>query len=211
LIAIAQQINEPILTNADVIEMVKSGLSDSVITAKIKRSKGNFDTTTGSLAKLKEVGVSDAIVIAMIGNPEAVKDGKNIILNNTLIDIKNVIEKNRVFVDCADDKAKQEILQILNRNGFSVVSELSGAELLVKLTSSSISRTMGIGGSIVMTNTEEVEMGKLAVYLLTEKEGKLVFSKEKRTTFPAKYLYTQAKNYMEDFIEALRKAEKKKN
>jgi hypothetical protein len=54
------------LTNADVISLVKSGLSAEVVTAKIKRSAGNFDTSPSALRALKEAGVSEASIVAMI-------------------------------------------------------------------------------------------------------------------------------------------------
>jgi hypothetical protein len=61
-------------TNQDVIEMVKLGLSDDVIIAKIHSASAagansvSFDTSVDALKALKESNVSDAIIKAMI-NP----------------------------------------------------------------------------------------------------------------------------------------------
>lgn len=65
---------EEIMTNDEVISLVKAGLSGAVIINKIRTSKSNFDLSTDSLIKLKQAGVSDEIVTAML---EA-KSGKTI-------------------------------------------------------------------------------------------------------------------------------------
>lgn len=53
------------LTNDDVIKMVQAKLGDAVIVAKIKSSPCKFDTSTDALIKLKQAGVSDAVLQAM--------------------------------------------------------------------------------------------------------------------------------------------------
>jgi len=56
-----------ILTNADIIQMVQSKLSDAIIIHKIKSSKSNFDTSSEALVALTKAGVSEQVVIAMMG------------------------------------------------------------------------------------------------------------------------------------------------
>ena len=58
-----------ILTNVDVIRMVKAGLPDSVIIAKIKSSKCKFDTSTDGLVKLKQAGLSNPVLQAVVEAP----------------------------------------------------------------------------------------------------------------------------------------------
>src|SRR5262245_7923624 len=53
-------------TNADIINLTKSGFSAEVIVAKIKQARGNFDTSAGGLQQLKKEGVSEAVIVAMI-------------------------------------------------------------------------------------------------------------------------------------------------
>jgi hypothetical protein len=53
------------LTNDDVIKMVQAKLPDAVVVAKIKSSPCKFDTGTDTLIKLKQAGVSDAVLQAM--------------------------------------------------------------------------------------------------------------------------------------------------
>jgi curli biogenesis system outer membrane secretion channel CsgG len=54
------------LTNASVIQMVGSKLSDGIIIYKIKNSKGKFDTSTDGLVALSKAGVSDPVIKAMM-------------------------------------------------------------------------------------------------------------------------------------------------
>lgn len=60
------------LTNQDIIDMVKLGLSDDVIIAKIRSVSGSdglkFDTSLEGLKSLKTANVSDAVIKVMI-NP----------------------------------------------------------------------------------------------------------------------------------------------
>jgi hypothetical protein len=62
------------MTNDEVITLTKAGLSPSIIIGKIRSGKSNFDLSTDSLIKLKQAGVSDDIVAAML---EA-KSGKSV-------------------------------------------------------------------------------------------------------------------------------------
>lgn len=54
------------LSNTDIAEMVKAGLSEDVVLAKIRTCGCHFDTSTAALSHLKASGVPDSIVVAMI-------------------------------------------------------------------------------------------------------------------------------------------------
>lgn len=54
------------MTNAEVRQMVKTGFSAELIITKIKASKTAFDTSAASLGEMKEAGVSEQILMAMI-------------------------------------------------------------------------------------------------------------------------------------------------
>lgn len=62
----AIQAQGEVMTNDEVIALAKAGLSPSIIIGKIRTSKSNFDLSTDSLIKLKQAGVSDDIVAAML-------------------------------------------------------------------------------------------------------------------------------------------------
>jgi len=55
-----------VMTNDEVITLTKAGLSPAIIIGKIRTGKSNFDLSTDSLIKLKQSGVSDDIVSAML-------------------------------------------------------------------------------------------------------------------------------------------------
>jgi hypothetical protein len=54
------------LNNAKVIELVKVGLGDEAVVAKIKASATQFDTSTEALIALKQAGASSSVIAAMI-------------------------------------------------------------------------------------------------------------------------------------------------
>ncbi len=54
------------LTNADIVQMQKAGLSEEIILSKIGTSATNFDTGTQDLIQLREAGVNNDIIHAMV-------------------------------------------------------------------------------------------------------------------------------------------------
>ena len=59
------------LTNKDVTDMVKSGLSTEIIVAKIRSSPSRFDTSAATLAQLKAENIPDSVIMAMVNGPAA--------------------------------------------------------------------------------------------------------------------------------------------
>ncbi len=57
---------DDVMTTEEVITLTKAGLSPSIIIGKIRTGKSSFDLSTDSLIKLKQSGVSDDIVAAML-------------------------------------------------------------------------------------------------------------------------------------------------
>jgi hypothetical protein len=57
---------QEVLTNQSVVEMVKAGLSERVIIAKIRNSPTNFDTQTDALIALKQNGVPEKVIEAIM-------------------------------------------------------------------------------------------------------------------------------------------------
>jgi len=56
-----------VLQNQDIIKMVKAGLDDAIIMAKIAGSKCQFDTSTDALIQLKQSGASATVIKAIVG------------------------------------------------------------------------------------------------------------------------------------------------
>jgi hypothetical protein len=57
---------QEVMTNQSVIEMVKGGLSERVILAKIRTSPTKFDTSTDALISLKKNGVPEKVIEAIM-------------------------------------------------------------------------------------------------------------------------------------------------
>lgn len=72
---------DEMMTNDEVISLVKAGLSKQIIINKIRTSKSNFDVSTNALIKLKQAGVDDDIVTAM----QEAKSGKTIPTTTNLV------------------------------------------------------------------------------------------------------------------------------
>jgi hypothetical protein len=72
------------MTNDEVITLTKAGLSPSIIIGKIRSGKSNFDLSTDSLIKLKQSGVSDDIVAAML---EAKSGGTRVGATNVSVSV----------------------------------------------------------------------------------------------------------------------------
>lgn len=64
-VVIAQQAKAPI-TNVDVVELVKAGLPENTIVLAIQQSPTNFDTSPQALIQLKNQGVTQKILEAML-------------------------------------------------------------------------------------------------------------------------------------------------
>jgi hypothetical protein len=58
-----------VLTNKEIIEMVRAGLSSSSITTRIQTSQCDFDTDPLVLVSLKQKGVSNDVLLAMVNAP----------------------------------------------------------------------------------------------------------------------------------------------
>lgn len=54
------------LTNQDVLSLIKSGLGPELVAAKIRQAGGRFDTSPAVLRQLKEAGVPESVLLAMI-------------------------------------------------------------------------------------------------------------------------------------------------
>lgn len=205
---IAQK-KEIVLTNADVIEMVMSGLSENVAIAKIKSSKTNFDTSTDQLLKLKQSGVSDSLVTAMLesGSVKGKHESFEGFTIGVPVELKSAIGKRRVYIESPDTKSIEKIINVLKDAGFSMISEKVDAELIIRLTYVS---DIWKGA---YTKTLLVE-GKFVVYVV---DGNILhqawFVEDNHGGFDPlrgrKSLYNVVEDFAEDFVKALNKVQRK--
>jgi len=61
----AQTVSE-VLKNETVVKMLKDGLSPEIVVAKIKSSESAFDTSADAMTALKQAGVPDSVILAMV-------------------------------------------------------------------------------------------------------------------------------------------------
>src|SRR5580658_10812344 len=54
------------LKNADILDMQAANFTEAVMTAKIKNSPCDFDTTPAALTKLKSASVPESVIVEMI-------------------------------------------------------------------------------------------------------------------------------------------------
>lgn len=62
---------EEVLTNDTVLSLAAAGIPDEALVAKIKASKGKYDTSTSNILMLKQKGLSGPVIAAMIGAADA--------------------------------------------------------------------------------------------------------------------------------------------
>jgi hypothetical protein len=74
---------ETVLTNNEVIEMVKAHLAPSLIISQIQGSKANFDLSTSELIRLSKDGVPETVIAAM-RNPKGTTTVAAIVPTRTL-------------------------------------------------------------------------------------------------------------------------------
>src|SRR5688572_24963591 len=99
--AAAQPAAEAPMTNDEVIMLTQAGLSPSIIIAKIRSGRSDFNLSTDSLIKLKQAGVTDEIVGAML---EA-KSGKTVTAGTPLADPNDPMTKHNYGLYLYEDLA----------------------------------------------------------------------------------------------------------
>ncbi len=67
--AAAQAKVQVALTNSDVVGLVRAGISAEIIIAKIKTTSCSFETSPSALKDLKDAGVPDGVILAMVQAP----------------------------------------------------------------------------------------------------------------------------------------------
>ena len=63
---VAAQQKNPALTNDDILKMVKGGLQETTVLNAITANETDFDVSAKALLDLKEAGISDKIIDAML-------------------------------------------------------------------------------------------------------------------------------------------------
>jgi len=137
--------SQDIMTNAAVIEMVKTGLSQEIVIAKIRSSSVSFDTSTQALKVLSESGVPESVVVAMI--TEAGKMSKASAAeakeNNKIMSavpeqgkLSDILGKSKIYLFTKDLKARDIIERELKKiKKFVLVDKVEGSDFFVEYDS----------------------------------------------------------------------------
>ncbi|MEJ7847930.1 MAG: hypothetical protein WKF92_07590 [Pyrinomonadaceae bacterium] len=172
------------MTNADIIEMVKSGLSEGIILAKIKNSKYEFDTSSPSLVKLKDSGVSETLIMAVIER----QDGSTTIdqsakarveeSDKRVIEMNNAVGKRNVFIRIDDDESRLEFSKRLSDKKFVIVNERDNAELVFEFTIEEGTAQSRSGIYRGVEASRKTRTGKLVVTVVDGNKKGIIFARE---------------------------------
>lgn len=117
------------LRNEDVLKMHQSGISPEVVVAKIKASPSAFDTSPPALRGLKDAGVPDAVVLAMVEAPRAGGAARLTEVSlppGTIVDVETAYEVNSQFVKPGDALSFRVVYPV-RVNGVTVIEAGSTA------------------------------------------------------------------------------------
>jgi hypothetical protein len=90
-----------LLTNAEILEMVKAGFAEETILKSIQLSETRFDTSVAALVELKSAGASERVIQAMLSPKAAKAEEKAAALKHPLVpdDVGIFYIKNAQLVD----------------------------------------------------------------------------------------------------------------
>lgn len=141
------------LTNADVVKMVKAGLSADLIVATIKNAQvKNFDLSPDAVIKLKMAGVSDAVIAAMLGGGVALEEseaaGEVTIPDGTEIRL-NLMERLSSASAEVNDRVRLQAAEDVTVDGKVAIAK--GAEASGTVTEARPKKSFGRSGKLNFT------------------------------------------------------------
>lgn len=153
------------LTNKDVIDMVATGLSETVIISKIKTSKTAFNTEVSDLKALQDAKVPDSVVAAMVEKAAEKKVPTEEIRfvfedaeHGSLSEIGN---KTKIFLMVPDLQAREIIEKALNKSGLQVVNYRSECDFAIAFGM----QTVEAGSNALLgTVSNKVVVGDMLAY-----------------------------------------------
>lgn len=168
------------LTNQLIIDLVKKDFSDAIITARINSSKTSFDTSNAGIQQLKQSGVSDSVILAMIQKSSS-NEGSNanqnsggrisvVIPDGTEIKVETIEElSSKKLVE--GDPVNFRVIEDLKINGVTVIAK--GAMVKGTVSSAKKKGMMGRGGnlSVRIESTQTVDDQKIKLRASKSGEG----------------------------------------
>jgi hypothetical protein len=140
-----------ILTNADIVSMVREKIPATVIIEKIKTSSCSFDTLPSALAELKNAGVADEVLIAMMKAPltqPCATDRMVTIPAGTPVEVQSAFTVQSGNIEEGSAMSFQ-VVDPVNVNGVTVIP--AGARATARVTKSKRGGTWGRAGQLEWT------------------------------------------------------------
>jgi hypothetical protein len=146
---------QQVLDNDAVLKLVKAGLSDDVIVGMVTSTPGRYATTPNDVIALKNAGVSDRIIAAIVGKgaapptPEPKPTPDNLILHDGT-PVRLRLSRNLSSADSkTGDTVDFEVLEDVTVDGTTVVTR--GESAIGTVTRAEPKRRMARGGKLDLT------------------------------------------------------------
>jgi hypothetical protein len=143
------------LTNDDVLKMSKDGIASEIIVAKIKASPTSFDTSPLTIQKLKQDGITDGVVLAMIESGTKLPSGSSNNLTSDAVELK-VVDGTEIEIALTNNVSGQEanvgdlvdftVLRPIQLNGVTIFEK--GASARGRITTAKKSGRWGKAGKL---------------------------------------------------------------
>jgi hypothetical protein len=173
------------LTNASVIEMHKLGLGDSVVVEKIKNSACSFDVGLDALKQLKDAGISDTIIQAMIAAASATKPATAATVGTATGDPNDPQAAHETGIWLCQQLDGKNKMSMLAPNTFDQVSTGGGFGVGFGGTAKMRSVLQGIHADLQIT------VSKPVFYFYFDKSGSSLSSAAKVATDPSDFVLVE--------------------
>lgn len=141
------------LRNADIVKMVKAGISDDLIVATIRNASAkDFDLSPDTVIKLKASGVSEAVIAAMLGagaGPEKSDAAQEVVIpDGTEVHLK-LLERLSSATAKVNDRVRLEATEDVVVGDKVVIAK--GAKATGTVTAASPKKSFGRSGKLNFT------------------------------------------------------------
>jgi hypothetical protein len=176
--------SQAVLTNDQIIEMVKAKLTSSLIISQIRGSKTNFDLSTAELIRLSHANVSEDIIAAMRNPQMVIRSDSKPVIGPSTTGVQNTIklpdgEKLRLML--AED-ISSATANVGDRITFTVAEEFKvgdvvliskGAQAVGSITEAKKKGMLGRGGKLnmQMEHVKSVDNQNIRIRATAAREG----------------------------------------
>lgn len=172
---IAAQNAKP-MDNQDVIRLTRAGLNEDLIITKIKSSPTNFDTSTDGIVQLKQAGVKDRVLAAVLGGETtakaAVPTTKSSIAPSASSqeDVGVYVNQSGKWKELPTEKAEWKTGGILKGLGHAAIIGGGGADVDITVIGATSSLTAPRKSEFLLRVAESETPANYQLVKLTEKK-----------------------------------------